>query len=139
MKNVLIALLGILLITSCTNKQKAAQDKLYQQVMDVHDELMPKMDDLMKLQKQIRAKIDSVKSSADSTNVDEISRLEAIRHDLENSQDAMMDWMHQFEPNFEDKVQEDAMKYLKDQKDKIQKAGEMTNSAIKEAQDALKQ
>ncbi len=139
MKNIIIALFGILVISSCSDKQKESENKLYKQVMAVHDEVMPKMDDLMKLKKQIGKKIETMKSSADSTNVEKIRKLEAIQHDLTNSNDAMMDWMHQFNNNFEGQVHEVVMKYLENQKEKIQKAGEMADAAIKEAQDALKE
>jgi hypothetical protein len=125
-----------ILIVSCSEKQKEAKDELYDKVMAVHDEIMPKMGDIMKYKKQLQEKIDAL-SAAEEVNSAKISELEQAIADLDNSHDEMMGWMRQFDNDFEGMVNEDIMKYLNDQMGKIKKVGEVTNAALQNAQQKL--
>jgi hypothetical protein len=124
------------LIVSCSEKQKEAKDELYDKVMAVHDEIMPKMGDIMKFKKQLQEKIDAL-SEAEEIDSVKISELEQAIADLDNSHDEMMGWMRQFDNDFEGMVNEDIMKYLNDQMGKIKKVGEVTNAALQNAQQKL--
>ena len=53
------------------------------------------------------------------------------------SHEEMMNWMHGFDRNFEGKVKEDVMAYLKDQMTKIESVGNTTNTALKNAKELL--
>jgi hypothetical protein len=131
------------LIVSCSEKQKEAKDELYDKVMAVHDEIMPKMGDIMKFKKQLQEKIDAL-SEAEEIDSVKISELEQAIADLDkvtnaalkqaDSHDEMMGWMRQFDNDFEGMVNEDIMKYLNDQMGKIKKVGEVTNAALQNAQ-----
>jgi len=127
-----------ILIVSCSEKQKEAKDELYDKVMAVHDEIMPKMGDIMKFKKQLQEKIDAL-SAAEEVNSAKISELEQAIADLDNSHDEMMGWMRQFDNDFEGMVNEDIMKYLNDQMGKIKKVGEVTNAALKQAEEMLEE
>jgi hypothetical protein len=126
------------LIVSCSEKQKEAKDELYDKVMAVHDEIMPKMGDIMKFKKQLQEKIDAL-SEAEEIDSVKISELEQAIADLDNSHDEMMGWMRQFDNDFEGMVNEDIMKYLNDQMGKIKKVGEVTNAALKQAEEMLEE
>ncbi len=132
-------LIVMLLIASCGEQKKSAKDALYEKVMEVHDEIMPKMGDIMKYKKQLKEKIGMLTTESTEENADKIAELNKAINDLENSHEEMMNWMHGFESNFEGKVEEEVIKYLNTQKEKIETVGEMTNNALKNAEEMLKE
>ena len=80
--------------------------------MDVHDEVMPKMDDIYKRKKELQDKLAT--KPADSLEIRQrIARLDSADH-------MMMDWMHQFNPPDDEKASdEESEKYLEDQLTKV--------------------
>jgi hypothetical protein len=79
--------------------------------MDVHDEVMPRMDDIYKQKKEFQDKLAT--KPADSLVVQQkIARLDSADH-------MMMDWMHQFNPPESKASDEEAEKYLEDQLTKV--------------------
>jgi chromosome segregation ATPase len=97
---------------------------------------MPKMGDIMKLKKQLKEKIAELNTSAEADSV-KISNLELAIADLDNSHEEMMGWMRQFNRDYESMVNEEILKYLNEQKEKIEKVGEVTNAALQNAQEQL--
>lgn len=137
MKSILsLSLVVFVCFSSCIDKEKEAQNELFKDVMAVHDEIMPKMDDIMNLKKQLKQKLEDLASSQPIDSV-AISELEQAIADLDNSHDEMMGWMRQFNRNFEGMVNEEIMNYLDNQKGKIEKVGEVTNAALKRAEELL--
>ena len=130
-------LTALFFITSCGDRKDTEQDQLLKKVMEVHDEIMPKMSDLMKYTKQLKAQIDELTEAGDVENKDKIEELKKAVQDLENSHDGMMSWMREFDRNFEGKVQEEVMEYLNDQMTKIETVGLQTNEALKNAEKLL--
>ncbi len=128
---------SVLLFTgfSC-GENKQEQQALYDKVMSMHDEIMPKMDDLMRFKRQIREKL-KVLAEDSVANTDEIAALRKSLEDLDNAHDGMMDWMHKFNRNFEDMTKEEIMNYLNGEFEKIENVGKMTNKAMEEARKAL--
>lgn len=138
MKNPFLLLFSIMLFYSCTEKkQENSQDQLMQSVMAVHDEVMPKMSDIMKYKKQIGEKIQELRAAGEDANKDMITRLEEVSNDLDTSHKEMMDWMHGFNPQFEGMKEEDVVKYLNDEKAKIEQVGQQVEATLKEALEAL--
>jgi paraquat-inducible protein B len=133
---VLMSLLMLVLLVSCKDQQEQAKDELYERVMTIHDEIMPKMGDLSKYKKELEQKIDELASKSEVDSA-QIRDLEETIEELDNSHEAMMGWMHQFDNDFEGQVNEEIMKYLNVQLDKIEEVGKMTNAALQDAQDQL--
>lgn len=104
---------------------------LYQKVMDIHDEVMPKMEDIYKLKSQIKEKI------ANSPNLikERKDRLEKLTLQLDSANNAMMNWMHQFNPLPDSADQEEARAYLEDQMEKIKKVKEEMLSIIEKGKE----
>ena len=50
-----------------------------------------------------------------------------------------MDWMHEFNSDFEGMTEEDIAKYLNDEKAKIEQVGQLTENTLKEALEILRQ
>lgn len=93
------------------------------QVMELHDEVMPKMGDLMKTKKALLAKAAEVES--DSVAAD----LKSLAEDIDLANEAMMDWMRNFDPNFEGS-EEEIEAYLLKKKKGIEKVAEMMNTSL---------
>ena len=87
---------------------------LYDQVMNIHDEVMPKTDDLFKLKQKLQEQI----LAAPDMVVEERQKLERRIARLDSVNNMMMDWMHYF--NLPDSVSDEAKReYLESQMEKI--------------------
>ncbi len=72
---------------ACNNSGSTEESKkLYDEIMKIHDEVMPKMGNIRKLSKQLK-KIEDYQSK---------DSLVASLNDLDNAHESMMDWMAQF-------------------------------------------
>ncbi|MFN5170816.1 MAG: hypothetical protein ACK5DD_14440 [Cyclobacteriaceae bacterium] len=107
---------------------------LYNQVMDIHDEVMPKMEDLYKLKKKMEEEI------AQSPNLTEERRkeLDALIARLDSANLLMMDWMHEFNPLPDSADQEDAREYLENEMERVKKVREKMLEAINQARQKVK-
>jgi hypothetical protein len=135
-----LPLLMIALLTSCgesTKKSEAQEpeqisdeelirqdlerDALLTQVMAIHDEVMPKMEDIMKLKSKLK----------DREDADEI--LDA----LETAEKAMMNWMRNFKAPSKDASFDQTMEYLEAQRESISQVRDQMLEAIANAEMAL--
>jgi len=69
--------------------QKPEIDNLFMQVMEVHDEIMPLMGEVVSLKKKLKEDLKNEPSNK--------SEIEEAIDGLQNSDDAMMNWMHSFD------------------------------------------
>jgi flagellin-specific chaperone FliS len=122
MKNILAGLILVLFaVTSCSDSSK---NPLYDEVMKIHDDVMPKVADISKLSRQLKKErkeiADSIKLEIYDTNIQRLTKAE----------EAMYDWMRAFKlPEDEAKVEA----YLREEKVKIQEVSDMMLSSIDEA------
>lgn len=105
-------------------------------VMKIHDEAMAKMDVIYQLKKQ-------VKGIADSLQEDTIANSEILTtayqniEALEAADEGMMSWMRNYQiPKTKDTP--DVMKYLEDEKEKIEGVSKAMNESISAAEEFLK-
>ena len=133
MKTALTSLIFLLLIFSCgEHKKNSAQNQQLKKVMKMHDEVMAQMDDIMKYKKQLNDEIDELREQGEDNN-EKIDALQKVVDELQQANDDMMNWMHGFDTNFEGQVQQEVVKYLDEQMNKITAVGEATNKALKDA------
>jgi hypothetical protein len=106
---------------------------LYEKVMDLHDEVMPKMEDIYKIQSQIKEKI------ANSPNLvkERKEALEQVALQLDSANKAMMDWMHEFQPLPDSVDEEEARAYLESQMEKIKKVKDEMLIAIERGKEEV--
>ena len=76
----------------CVSKSGNETDLLFQEIMDVHDEVMPKMGKIRNLEKQFRS---AALTSPDAT---ELMRQAEV---LASANEAMMNWMRNFNNDFQ--------------------------------------
>jgi hypothetical protein len=107
---------------------------LYDQVMDVHDELMPQMEDLYKLKKELQEKI----AATPNMVAEKKGELDQAIASLDSADMLMMDWMHKFRPLPDSVDQEKAREYLESEMEKVKKLKDLFNESIDKAKEIVK-
>jgi thioesterase domain-containing protein len=135
----------VILISACSKNQQtpeAASDSdnpnqiLYDQVMDVHDEVMPRMDEIMKLKRSLQEQI----ANTPDMVVERKQQLEKMISNLDSASNAMMDWMHKFNPLPDSTDQEKARAYLESEMERIRNVKTLMLETIDKAkQESSKQ
>ncbi|MEM7550350.1 MAG: hypothetical protein AAF363_11775 [Bacteroidota bacterium] len=134
MKNLLIIIAALVLV-SCADSKKETEKKLRDEVIAIHDSIMPEMRTIRDLQKELEVKIQEL----DSSSVAQLEELESKSEKLESAGDEMMKWMRDYEDDFEDKTPEEIIEYLKKQKELITKVENEMTSAISEAKEYVEE
>ena len=106
-----------------------AEKPLYDQVMDIHDEVMPKMNDLYKLKKQLR---DSIANTSDMPEERKVEFGQTILL-LDSTSTFMMVWMREFNPP-DQKDKEAFQKYMASELVKVKKMREDVMRALEKTQ-----
>ncbi|MCL6267504.1 hypothetical protein [Flagellimonas myxillae] len=137
MKKYLCALICVLGLTlSCKDDKKAVDGgSQMEQVMAIHDEVMPKMSTLGKLVGELKTKVDTTEMGL---------KYEASMRDLQAAHTAMMDWMKGFGDRFNSdeilngkELTEQKQKWLDEEEVKVKALKEQINSSIQNAQELL--
>ena len=115
---------------SCTQETKV--EKMQAEVMVIHDEVMPEMDNLMKLKNQLKNKIARFDSTGGSTN-----ELNQLVKQLDEADEAMMQWMRNYKDPSPEMNEEQALEYLRAQKESISEVKKQINMSKAEAKEAL--
>ena len=107
--------------------EQDANDLLMEEVMQIHDEVMPEMGNIRNTRKAI---LDKIETSSD----EELHKVLQVQADnLDASFEAMMVWMRQFNPN-QDSTTSDSTyhAYLLDQKEKMIEVRDLMVNSLKE-------
>ena len=111
--------------TGCTDRSK----QLYDEVMAIHDDAMPKMDNIYRTKQALKKKI----SGTPDIGEQEKKNIEQVIVSLDSASDAMMDWMHAFTPP-DDSIDKDmAIAYLEQEKQNITKVRDRMHDALAKA------
>jgi len=115
MRIILLASILTIFFSACQSNE-AVQQELVREIMVIHDDVMPKMDNIHQVQKQLRAKKGGVANTLIKKNIDD--HIEA----LEGAGEGMMEWMADLKlPSTDDtRTHEEIMMYLEQQKVEIQ-------------------
>lgn len=132
--NYLLMLL-IFFLVSCGSKNVSPElQTLMDEVMEIHDAVMPKMSDTHRLKKALKKEL--------KNNIEEVSETRGLLLEhhtaLEKADDGMMDWMRDYKKLRKLEEGTDAMAYYNSEKIKIQKVSDDMLSAIANAEAFLK-
>ena len=134
-----VLILGISSALFSCNKDADKVLELESEVMRIHDDVMPQMDDIMTLKSKLSRKIiqmDSLQNEGVAGNSLAQERIKAteINQKLNESDKLMMDWMHAYRGDSAKKLKpSEAIQYFEVQKDKIVEVKEITSKNILEA------
>ncbi|MCR9263861.1 MAG: hypothetical protein NXH86_06860 [Flavobacteriaceae bacterium] len=123
---------------SCKQEKKTPEGPTQmQQVMAIHDEVMPKMGTLGKLVGELKAKVDTTEAG---------QKYEKAMKDLQEANMAMMDWMRGFGDRFDSdeilngkELTEQKQLWLNEEEEKVEALKEQINGSIERAQALLAQ
>jgi len=126
-------LLAILvLLGSCKTQEEPTQ---MQQVMAIHDEVMPKMGTLSKLVAQLKPLADSTETGLE---------YQKAMHDLQAANRSMMNWMRGFGERFDSDeilngkpLSAEKQAWLKEEEEKVKALREEINTSIANAEQLL--
>lgn len=139
MKTVLAITIMIGLLTGCAKKEEDKVATLENEVLAIHDEVMPKMDSIMLLKSKLSKKIQEIDSLGNvgvSSNTMAEQRIKAadLNQKLNESDKLMMDWMHEYRGDSAKKLKpEQAVLYFESERDKILQVKQLTLKSMQEA------
>jgi hypothetical protein len=125
------------LVLSCANPLIEANKEMRAQIIGVHDEVMPKMGELMSLQKKALAKADSLYAQ-DSTATAQIESMRTLAGQLDQAYEGMFVWMRQYSLEEEGKTPEEIKIYLDEQLLKVNQVNVEIKAALELAGTQLK-
>jgi regulator of replication initiation timing len=135
MKKIAVYLSALLLMVSFGCQQKSADEheghdaeagdvveasgnqELYNEVMKIHDEVMPKMEDIHRLKQTLKEKIEKTPNLSKAERIE----LDAITAKLDSANESMMTWMHEFSPLPDSLGEEKARAYLEGEIERVKK------------------
>jgi len=128
------------LLYSCGNSQKNSSEKLekdlYDEVIGIHDEVMPKMSTLLALENDLKEKIQEVDTSG-TNSAEEIKKLNDQISQLQVVDEAMMQWMRNFQVDQEGWSHDSVMTYMEQEKKSISQVRDQMLEVINSSEKLL--
>lgn len=125
------ALIIVLLLISCGQTAQDENLKLREEIISIHDEVMPLMGKLKSLEKKANQEIQTLEEGNPTS--DRIIELKALAIDLDAAYEGMFDWMHQYEALDGDKSSDEIKVYLDDQLIKISEVNDHFKEVLNKA------
>lgn len=131
----LLLITGFTILCGCTQKAKEkeaddADKSLYDQVMAIHDEVMPGMDELYTLKRRLSKKIENSPDLVEEKR----KQIESTVLLIDSASRGMMRWMNEFSP--EDYSGDDLQKYLENELERVTVVKETMLEALKQGRKA---
>jgi outer membrane murein-binding lipoprotein Lpp len=120
---ILVAIVSLTLLTGCMDHKKKEIDQLGEEVIKLHDEVMPLMDGLYQTRMKLQKQLASQTTSEDSLTI--VTTLSTIKA----AEDHMMNWMRNFNPTYEGANPDETIQYLLDQKNSIKAVSKQMKNA----------
>jgi hypothetical protein len=133
----IIALLigGVLLVNCKEDKKTEGTSVTMEEVMAIHDEVMPKMGSIGKLVATLKPMVDTTQAG---------QAYGKAMKDLQESHEAMMDWMQGFGRRFDsDEIMNgkpltaEKKQWLREEAEKMKEVKEQINTSISQAEELL--
>jgi transposase-like protein len=122
---------------SCGNKQVEKNKVQREQIIAVHDEVMPKMGQLKSMEKAALQKVEELQSS-DVPNLEKIESLKNLASQLNLAYEGMFVWMRQYNTEDGEQTPEEVKAYLEEQLLLVSKVNEDIKVALDQAEQLLK-
>ena len=119
------------ILVNCGHSDNPERQKAFDEMMEVHDEVMPEISTINKLSRKIKKKIEN------TTNQDSMIMMKATLTRLEEAEEGMMDWMHELDVPGKKIEDVKAIEYMKKEKDKISIVSRKMKKAIESGKSLL--
>ncbi len=126
-----------MLVLACANPLIEANKAMRAQIIGVHDEVMPKIGQLMSLEKKALAQADSL-FAQDSTASTNIEAMRSLAGQLNQAHEGMFVWMRKYSLDEEGKTPEELKTYLDEQLVKVNQVNAYIKAALEQAASKLK-
>lgn len=103
---------------------------LYNEVMKIHDEVMPKMEDIHRRKETLKKKL-----AEPGLTAEQKKQTEAKIAQLDSAGESMMIWMREFNPIPDSAGEEKAREYLESEMEKVKRVRENIVAALKETEE----
>lgn len=127
-----ILIIALISCISCKEKDEKTLtlEKMHDEVMYIHDLVMPEMSTIRKLKKNLQKK-----TKEDNTLID-VTKINQTIEELENGSESMMKWMEEFKkPDYSQ--YENAKAYYESEMDRIQNVKSLMETSILNANSIL--
>lgn len=125
-----------LLVNACGPNLVEENKKMREQLIAVHDEVMPQIGKLKSLEKKATQKIEEL-STQESVDSLQIENLKALAFDLNQAYEGMFVWMRQYQTEDGDKEPSEVKKYLEEQTVMVTEVNQEIKDVIEKAEKEL--
>lgn len=128
-----------LMLGACNSEKEKGSDadRLQKEVESIHDETMAKIGALRYYQDTLGTLLRAMNTDT-ASSANEKQTFTSTLAILNEADDAMMDWMRNYNPNNAEMSREERLKYLQSEKNKILEVQKKMDSAISGAKTLLK-
>lgn len=109
--------------------EESGNQALYDEVMKLHDEVMPKMDDIFRIKEELKNKIANTPDMVEEKK----QEIESTISKLDSASEGMMVWMRNFNPLPDSLGEQQAKEYLENEMEKVKKVKEDVLEALENA------
>ena len=126
-----VFVLCVFFISACQDNQKGATEALRKEVIDIHDEIMPRMREIEELKEELQTLENSLAEEKSGEFSKKIAQIQASVQSLTQAKGAMNTWMQSFKYEISDDIDhEQIMDYLGNEKEKITQVKEMVTQSL---------
>ncbi len=115
------------------SENKAAQETLYDEVIAIHDEVMPKMSDINRVKRALKEHAGGLTSPKCEFQEADRGKIKGMVAKLEKADEAMMQWMRDFKKP-ENVSHEKMMTFLEEEKVKISDVSDLMLTSLEEGE-----
>lgn len=124
--------------TACDNLEATAEEAAFQTMMDVHDEIMPKMGEVNRLSRELKA----LEAATDTAKRELMGEIDGAIRALEKADQGMMGWMNlnggnKLKQLQAEKSHDEIMTYIRHEEETIIQVKENILTSIQQAQNVL--
>jgi hypothetical protein len=134
----IVSLILIMVSIFGCGPQKSENKLLEEKVIQVHDEVMPKIGNLKSQKNKLEKKANSLEESSTSDDYQkQISELRSAAADCENAYDGMFVWMRQYNKDTEGMTEEEKKAYFENELEKVEKVKKDILQALENGESLL--
>lgn len=76
-----------------TNETPSEAQQIYEQTMELHDDVMPRMDEIMQLRQKLQLRVEAMREEDSIKYADSLQKMQQVVQSLQEADRAMMEWM----------------------------------------------
>ena len=134
-------LLFLCFIFFACNTKENPNESLKQEVIAIHDEVMPMMGGFVRDGIAIDSILNNFENiQSENPTIDtaeQKEKLQELKANMENANESMNDWMHQLNLDFDKMTQEEVKQYLEEERAKITEINNQFKKAEAESKETL--